>query len=209
MPTPSLPRSLADLLIVFGPCFTAPTFRTFCALVTGFLAQPGRRTITGMLVGARLAGRWHHTRAHRFFAAARWSPDALGLLLVDLIATRVLDRQAPLHLVVDDTLFRRSGRKVWGAAWHHDPLARGRKQVAWGNNWVVLGVLVHLPFLPQRAVCLPVLARLWRPTSQVAASSTWPARWWGWSPNAIPTAASTWSVTPPTPAGRCASCPPG
>jgi hypothetical protein len=27
----------------------------------------------------------------------------------------------------------------------------------------VLSVLVHLPFLPQRAVCLPVLARLWRP----------------------------------------------
>jgi hypothetical protein len=163
MPTWSLPRSLADLLIVFGPCFTAPTFRTFCALVTGFVAQPGRRTITGMLAGARLAGRWHHARAHRFFAAAHWSPDALGLLLVGLIATRLLDRQAPLHLVVDDTLFRRSGRKVWGAAWHHDPLAHGRKQVAWANRWVVLGMLVRLPFLPQRAVCLPVLARLWRP----------------------------------------------
>jgi hypothetical protein len=52
MPTWSLPRSLADLLIVFGPCFTAPTFGTFCALVTEFLAQPGRRTVTGMLAGA-------------------------------------------------------------------------------------------------------------------------------------------------------------
>ncbi len=27
MPTPSLPRSLADLLIAFGPCSTQPTFR--------------------------------------------------------------------------------------------------------------------------------------------------------------------------------------
>jgi hypothetical protein len=27
----------------------------------------------------------------------------------------------------------------------------------------VVGVLVRLPFVPQRAVCLPVLARLWRP----------------------------------------------
>jgi hypothetical protein len=163
MPTPSLPRSLADLLIVFSPRFTAPTFRTFCVLVAGFLAQPGRRTVTGMLAGARLAGRWHHARAHRFFAATRWSPDALGLALLDLIATRLLDRQAPLHLVIDDTLFRRSGRKVWGTAWHHDPLARARKQVASANSWVVLGVLVRLPFLPQRGVCLPVLARLWRP----------------------------------------------
>ena len=41
MPTPSLPRSLADLLVAFGPCFSQPTFRTFQALVAGFLAQPG------------------------------------------------------------------------------------------------------------------------------------------------------------------------
>jgi hypothetical protein len=57
MLTPSLPRSLTDLLIVFGPCFTAPTFATFRAMVAGFLAQPGLRTVTGMLAGARLAGR--------------------------------------------------------------------------------------------------------------------------------------------------------
>jgi hypothetical protein len=38
MPTPSLPRSLADLLACFRPCFTAPSFTTFTALVSGFLA---------------------------------------------------------------------------------------------------------------------------------------------------------------------------
>jgi hypothetical protein len=158
---PSLPRSLADLLVVFRPCFTAPTYQTFSALVAGLLAQPGPRTVTGMLVGARLAGRWPHSRAHRFFSAARWQPDVLGLVLLDLLVDLLVAADAPLLLVVDDTLFRRSGRKVFGAAWHHDPLARGK--VAWGNNWVVVGVLVRLPFLPQRAVCLPVLARLWRP----------------------------------------------
>jgi hypothetical protein len=68
MSTPSLPRSLADLLSAFGPCFTAPTMRTFQALVAGFLTQPGQRTVTGMLVGARLAGRRHHDLAYRFFA---------------------------------------------------------------------------------------------------------------------------------------------
>lgn len=72
-------------------------------------------------------------------------------------------QDAPLRVVVDDTLMRRSGRKVFGASWHHDPLAAGRRRVAWGNNWVVLGVLVALPFVPQRTLCLPVLARLWCP----------------------------------------------
>ena len=160
-----------------------------------------------MLVGARLAGRWHHTRAP-VLAAARWSPDALGLLLVGLIATRVLDRQAPLHLVVDDTLVRRSDRKVWVPAgtmtrWH-----AGASRSPWGKSWVVLRVLVRLPFLPQRAVCLPVLARLWRPHQPGRSKLDLPARWSHWSPSATPTAASTRSATPPTPDGRCGSCPP-
>jgi hypothetical protein len=58
---------------------------------------------------------------------------------------------------------RRAGRKVFGAAWHHDPLAPGRHRIAWANNWVVVGVLVDLPMLPHRPVCLPILARLWQP----------------------------------------------
>ena len=70
---------------------------------------------------------------------------------------------APIRVAVDDTLMRRRGRKVYGAAWHHDPLAAGRRRTAWGNCWVVAGILVDLPFVPHRAVCLPVLGRLWRP----------------------------------------------
>ena len=43
------PGSLASLLAVFGPLFTTPSFRTFCGLVCGFLAQTGKRTVCGML----------------------------------------------------------------------------------------------------------------------------------------------------------------
>jgi DDE superfamily endonuclease len=162
MPTPSLPRSLADLLAAFGPCFTQPTFRTFQALVAGFLTQPGQRTVTGMLVGARLAGRRHHDLAYRFFATACWSADQLGLTLLDLIAAMLVPVDAAVVLAVDDTLWRRSGRKLHGVAWHHDGAGPGRHRPAWGHRWVVVGVICHLPFL-SRAVCLPILARLWLP----------------------------------------------
>jgi hypothetical protein len=159
----SLPRSVTELLACFRGCFTAPTFTTFCGLACGFWAQPGLHTVTGMLVGARLEQAWHHARAHRFFANARWSADQLGLVLLDLILGLLVPDGAAVRLVADDTLHRRSGRKVFGASWHHDPLAPGRHRVAWANNWVVLGVLVDLPMLPHRPVCLPILARLWRP----------------------------------------------
>jgi hypothetical protein len=85
--------------------------------VGGLLAQPGLRTVTGMLVGARLARRWQHARAHRFFAAARWHADQLGLAVCDLIVARLLEADAPIRLVAGDTRCKRTGRKVFGAGW--------------------------------------------------------------------------------------------
>jgi DDE superfamily endonuclease len=189
-----LPRSLTDLLMAFRPCFTTPTFKTFIWLVVGFLAQPGTRTVTGMLAGARLAGSWHHSRAHRFFAAARWSADALGLVVLEVIVACLLGPDAPLDLVVDDTLFRRSGRKVWGAAWHHDPLAaggKGRRPVPWGNCWVVVGVLVRLPFVPTGRCACRCCAACGAPSSPTGPSWPWRSSWWAWSPSATLTARST------------------
>lgn len=67
---PTLPPSLAELLDCFRPCFTAPTFQALCALTTGFLAQTGPRTITGILAGARLAGRYPDRSVHLVADAA-------------------------------------------------------------------------------------------------------------------------------------------
>ncbi len=158
-----LPVSLEGLLVLLAPCFTQPTFLTFRALVAGQVSQTGLRTVTGMLVGARLSGVWHHSRAHRFFSHARWAPDQLGLCLLDVIVERLLDPGAPLVLAVDDTLLHRLGRKIHATFWHHDATANSdTATVAWGNNWIVVGVNVTLPFMA-RTVCLPVLFRLWQP----------------------------------------------
>jgi hypothetical protein len=160
----TLPASLAGLLLAFRWCFTEPSFRTFVALLAGMVAQPGRRTVCGMLVGAGLARLWHHSRAHWFFSHARWSVEQVGLVLVDLIVTGLLPAGAPVLVAVDDTLMRRSGRRVAGAAWQHDGARKGPRgsQVSWGTCFVVAGIVVVMPFC-DRPVCLPVLARLWRP----------------------------------------------
>jgi hypothetical protein len=159
---PEYPRSLARLLSLFRPCFTAPTFATFCALCMGFLACVGEHTVTGMLLAARRERAWHHSRAHDFFARARWSADELGLTLLDFLCARLLPAGAPLVLAVDDSLFPRSGRKVFGAHLHRDDhVAGGGRQVRFGNSWVVLGLVISLPF-SSRAFCLPLLFRLWR-----------------------------------------------
>ena len=187
LPGATVPRSLAGLLAVFRPCFTAPTFPTFVGLVVGLIAQTRRRTVCGMLTGAGLDQVWHHSRAHRLFTNARWSGDALGLVLADLIVARLLPADSALTIAVDDTLFKRSGKKVFGVAWHHDGAAKGPKPIGFGNCWVVAGIVVQLPFL-SRPVCLPVLARLWRVGFQNSATA---------ADQRFQAAGSYWLIKPP------------
>jgi hypothetical protein len=161
---PTLPGSLSGVLDAFRPCFTTPTFATFVTLLAGMIARPARRTVCGMLSGAGLTEVWHHSRAHRFFAAARWHPDRLGLTVLRLIVGHLVPIGAPLTVAVDDTLFRRSGRKVYAAHWGYDgslKVFKGNQKLSRGNTFVVAAVVVTLPFL-DRPVALPVLTRLWR-----------------------------------------------
>lgn len=167
LPDSTVPASLLAVLTFVQGCFTAPTFTTFTALVTGLIAQTGRGTVTGMLTGAGLTRTWSHDRAHTFFSRASWNPDLLGISLSHLIVRQLLPEGAVLTVAVDDTLFKRRGKKVFGAAWQHDGAATGPRGVGRGTCFVVLGPVVDLPFLA-RPVCLPVMARLWRPGQELS-----------------------------------------
>lgn len=159
LPGLTLPASLAGLLGSLRPCFTGPSFRTFCGLVAGLAGQVRRRTVCGMLLGAGLSSAWPHDRAHYFFARARWDLDELGLAVARLVVALLVPAGAPVTVAVDDSLFRRCGRKVSGAAWQHDGSSPARDKVSFGNCFVTAGIIVVLPFC-SRPVCLPVLARL-------------------------------------------------
>lgn len=190
-----LPGTLSRVLEVFRPCFTAPTFETFTVLVAGLVAQPVGRTVCGMLTGAGLARVWYHGRAHRFFSAARWCPRQVGLVLAGLIVTGLLAPGAPIMVVVDDTLFRRRGKKIYGAGWFHDGSAAGRVKLGFGNTWVVAAIIVTLPFV-SRPVALPVLATL-ALKGGAGPSQTWPVTWSMPSPSGSLTGRSTsWAMRP-------------
>jgi len=169
----TVPPSLLIVLQVLRPCFTAPSFATLSALVTGALSASGPRTITGMWAAAGLAGQAHWSRAHRFFSHAVWDPDQVGLALARAVVARFVPEDAAVVVAVDDTLFHRYGKKVHGARYQHDGSARGRDGIGRGNCFVIAGVVVAVPFLA-RQVCLPVLFRLHIP--KAGASKTEQAR---------------------------------
>jgi hypothetical protein len=158
-----LPLSFTNLVLAcFAPAMTSPTMLNLLLLLPGWILAP-HRTITAMLQAASLAGKLHHARFHRLFAHARWSLDAVGLALFLLILV-YLPEGTVIFLGADDTLARKRGLKVFGVGMHHDPLLsnRGKAIVNWGHSWVVLGVILPLPFRKDAHFCLPLLFRLYR-----------------------------------------------
>jgi hypothetical protein len=156
-----LPPSWAALLQMLRPGFARRgTFTVFCVLATGMVAQSSRRSVVGMLSGARMAQTVSFHAACRFFSQAVWNVDRLGLLVAGLIVDKLLGPGEAITVIVDETLFKRWGRKVHHAFWTHDGSAQGKNKIARGNRWAVAGIVVRLPFCTA-PVCLPVLFRLW------------------------------------------------
>ena len=153
-----VPVSLDELLSLLASAFSQPTFQTFRVLMIGQISQTGLRTVTGMLVGARRSGVWHHARAHRFFSNAVWSADELGLRLAAVIAAGLCEPAAGVVVVVDDPLLLRLGRKVHANGRHPDANANPRHAcAAWGNSRNAGGYVLgrHVPRQPRGACGLP------------------------------------------------------
>lgn len=148
-----------QLLQPLASTMTAPTFDSFVTIATGWVLA-SRRTVTRMILAAGAAAGKHYSSYHRVFSAARWSLDALGLAVFDLIRPLLGE---VVMLGIDDTLARKRGTKMFGCGMHHDPLLSSRSKAVmnWGHSWVVLGVIVELPFRPGHCFCLPILFRLY------------------------------------------------
>ena len=166
-PDPAIPASLAGLFAEFRGCFSAWTFPVFCALACGLVSQTGRRTVCGMLVGARLSTVWSHHRAHRFFSHGRWTVEAVSVVAARLVVRLLVGATETVTVAVDDTLFARRGPKVHAASWFHDGSAQGKRKVSYGNNWVIVAIVVRLAFL-DRPVALPVSFALVRKDTEDA-----------------------------------------
>jgi DDE superfamily endonuclease len=138
---------------------TTPSFASFSTVITGWVFA-GRRTVTRMILAAGETADKHFSSYHRLFSAARWSLDAVGVALFDLLAPFLGE---VVMLGIDDTLARKRGLKMFGCGMHHDPLlsSRAKAIVSWGHSWVLLGVIVELPIRPGHFYFLPLFFRLY------------------------------------------------
>lgn len=161
MSAPPLLASLLGVLQAFRIVLTKPSFKNMLVVVLGWLLTQGPHAVTEALVRLGVAGRRHHEAFHRFFSRARWEPDDLGRWLFLRLLPFLHDDV--IQAVIDDTLAPKKGARVFGIATHVDAVRSTRRHrvFCFGHCWVVLSVLVKVPF-STRTWALPVLFRLYR-----------------------------------------------
>jgi DDE superfamily endonuclease len=131
-------------------------------LLLGALLTTGRRTITNVLRTVRHQVPGHASSYHRVFSQRRWSPWVLAHALLTFLLDYVVPTGS-VFLTGDDTVAERPGPKVFGKGRHRDGVRSTHSYTAyrWGHKWVVVSVLVKLPFAT-RPWALPVLVALYR-----------------------------------------------
>ena len=157
------PDAMEPLVRRFAGAFTRPGFQRFAALCLGAIVTLGRRTVSRILWTLGPAAKGHSSSYHRVFSRTRWSLWPLGRVLASAVLELIPPDQAVL-CAIDDTVTQHRGRMVYGKGCHRDAVRseRGKAAVSkWGHRWVILAVLVRLPFA-SRPWALPILCALYR-----------------------------------------------
>lgn len=156
-----------NLLKEFAGCFTVPSFENFVIVVSGWIQCANRRTITGMIEAAGVAGKIHHERFHRLFSCGRFEVDELSKILFLMLVERFIPAGEVIKVSGDDTLAKKTGRKIFGAGYFRDAVlsTKTRTVTRWGLNFVVLSIVLRFEFWPGRDISFPFMVRLHRKQS--------------------------------------------
>lgn len=143
-------------------CFAAPSFAIFTTILTGWVLAPGRRTITAMIAAGDPEQLRAHDAYHRFFRSGRWSTNQIWKVLVVHVVAGLCPGGV-VTLDVDDTLYKKSGRKVNGAGSFRDAVRSTRNRVVYatGLNLVIVTLRVTPPW-GAMPIGVPVGVRLHR-----------------------------------------------
>ena len=157
-----LPDFAVPVLSMFQPAFSTPTYHRFLVLWLGAILTTGRQTITTICRTVRHDTKGHVSSYHRVFSQRRCSAGELARRLLTVLLTSMVPT-GPVLLAGDDTVAERPGPQVFGKGRHRDGVRSTHSYTAyrWGLKWVVVSVLVKLPFAI-RPRALPVLVALYR-----------------------------------------------
>jgi DDE superfamily endonuclease len=158
---PPLPEAIILVLAPFAPLFSERVWLHAQVLLLGAILSPGRRTVAGALRVMGLALERQFTNDHRVLNRATWSARQGSRILLGLLLTLLVPPGATIVLGADDTVERRSGRKIAAKGCYRDAVRSTKKHVirCFGLKWVSMMLLVPVPWSP-RVWALPFLTTL-------------------------------------------------
>jgi hypothetical protein len=135
----------------------------FCLMSVAWIVCLGRRTISRVWETTGQTQNRHHAAAFRLYSQAKWNFDeVIRLHLVKILQVFVPGMR--VWLVVDDTLCHKRGAKVaFGGIFLDAVLSTKQHKIfRYGNNGVLLGLIVSLPGRWDRSFCIPLLGRVFQ-----------------------------------------------
>src|SRR5262249_14361679 len=109
-----------NLLQEFAGSFTGASFENFVIIVCGWIECTSGRTITRMIEADGGRGKTHDERFHRLFSRGRFEIDEMSKILFLMIVERFIPIGTVIKLAGDDTLAKKTGRKIFGAGYFRD-----------------------------------------------------------------------------------------
>jgi hypothetical protein len=164
---PPLPEAIILVLASFAPLFSHRVWLHAQVLLVGAMLAPGPRTVTAALRVMGLALEHRFTNDHRVLNRARWSARHGSRQLLGLLITLLVPPGAAIVLGADDTVERRSGRKIRAKGCYRDGVRSSKKHVirCFGLKWVAMMLLVPVPW-SRRGWALPFLTALCWPETK-------------------------------------------
>jgi hypothetical protein len=164
---PPLPEAIIPVLAPFAPLFSHRVWCQAQVLLLGALLTSGARPVTAALRVMGLAMDHHFTNDPRVWNRATWSARQGSQMLLGLLITLLVPPGATIVLGADDTVERRSGRKIRATGCSREAVRSSKGQIirCCGLKWVSMLLLVPVPW-SRRVWALPFLTALARPADK-------------------------------------------
>ena len=164
---PPLPEAIILVLAPFAPLFSKRVWGHAQVLLLGAILTPGARTVAAALRVMGLAAERRFTNYHRVLNRAIWSARQGSRILLGLLITLLVPPGVPIVLGADDTVERRSGRKITAKGCYRDAVRSTKTHVirCFGLKWVSMMLVVPVPW-SRRVWALPFVTALCWPEKQ-------------------------------------------
>ena len=148
-----------DVLFIlswFQEAFSSPSFKVFSSFIVGFI-QLGKERHTSSMVQSLARSFLSRSLSSftRFLGKNAWAMDEVfGTSLYKFFRTLRIQGGSIVFLLLDDTIIKKTGKKIPGCAWYKDH-AQNLANV-FGHQWVLAALFY-------KQSILPLAARLYHP----------------------------------------------